>query len=66
MTNSKLTKEQILKIIIKLEKKPENKIRILGDTGITVVGTGLGAVAAGAVATATGATSLYGMKAVKL
>lgn len=61
MTNSKLTKEQILKIIIKLEKKPENKIRILGDTGITVVGTGLGAVAAGAVATATGATSLYGI-----
>jgi hypothetical protein len=61
MTNSKLTKEQLLKIITKLEKKSEDKIRILGDTGITVLGTGLGAVAAGAVATATGATSLYGI-----
>ena len=58
---SKVTKTQLLKLIDDLEKKPEDKGRILGDIGITVVGAGLGVAAAGTVAAAVGATSIFGV-----
>jgi hypothetical protein len=60
-TNSKATKEQLLKMIDQLQKNPEDKVRLLGDTGITIVGAGLGAAAAGTVASAAGATSIFGL-----
>jgi hypothetical protein len=59
--NLKPTKKQLLKMIDSLEKNPQDKIRILGDTGITLVGAGLGAAAAGTVASAAGATSIFGL-----
>ncbi|MBK7004487.1 MAG: hypothetical protein IPH37_04510 [Burkholderiales bacterium] len=61
---SKVTKTQLLKLIDDLEKKPEDKGRILGDIGITVVGAGLGVAAAGSVAAAVGATSIFGVTSV--
>lgn len=60
-TNSKATKEQLLKMIDQLQKNPDDKVRLLGDTGITIVGAGLGATAAGTVASAVGATSIFGL-----
>lgn len=60
-TNSKATKEQLLKMIDQLQKNPDDKVRLLGDTGITIVGAGLGAAAAGTVASAAGATSIFGL-----
>ena len=57
----KVTKEQLLKLICELEKEPNDKIRIMGDAGITLVGAGLGVAAAGAVATVSGATSIAGL-----
>ncbi len=58
---TKVTKKQLLKLIEDLEKKPMDKVRILGDIGITAVGAGLGAAAAGSVAAAVGATSIFGV-----
>ncbi len=60
---SKATKAQLLKLIDDLEKKPEDKGRILGDIGITVVGTGLGVAAASSAAAAVGATTILGSTA---
>ncbi len=60
-TGTKVTKKQLLKIIDDLEKNPHDKGRILGSAGITVLGTGLGAAAAGAIATAAGSTSIFGV-----
>jgi hypothetical protein len=60
-SNSKATKEQLLKMIDQLQKNPDDKVRLLGDTGITIVGAGLGAAAAGTVASAVGATSIFGL-----
>jgi hypothetical protein len=56
----KVTKIQLLKLIDDLEKRPHDKVRILGDVGITVVGAGLGVAAAGTVAAAAGATTILG------
>lgn len=53
-----VTKNQLLKIIDELQENPEDRVRILGDAGITVVGLGLGAAAAGTVATIAGATAI--------
>lgn len=53
-----LTKAQLLKVIDELRKHPEDRVRILGDAGITAMGLGLGAAAAGTVATIAGATSI--------
>lgn len=61
---TKVTKTQLLKLIDGLEKKPEDKGRILGDIGITVIGAGLGAAATGTVATAVGVTSIFGVTSV--
>jgi len=56
-----LTKEQILKAIEQLEKNPHDKLGILADIGIGVVGAG----AAGAAVVAFGGTSvLFGLIAV--
>ena len=58
-TESKVTKQQLLKMIDELEKKPNDKVRILGDAGISLVGAGLGAAAAGTLANIFGRTSIY-------
>ncbi|UNU23744.1 hypothetical protein D0A37_07630 [Microcoleus vaginatus HSN003] len=59
--NKTLTKEQILKAIEELEKNPHDKLGILADIGIGVVGAG----AAGAAVAAFGGTSiLFGLIAV--
>ena len=52
------TKKQLLKVIDDLEASPSDRVRILGDVGITSVGIGLGAAAAGTVATIAGATAI--------
>ncbi len=51
---TKLTKEEILKAIDKLENNPHDKINILADIGIGVVGAG----AAGAAVATFGGTSV--------
>jgi hypothetical protein len=56
----KITKKQIIGMISELEQNPNDKIRILGQTGITLVGAGLGAAAAGTIAGIAGATSIWG------
>lgn len=52
------TKKQLLKVIDDLEASPSDRVRILGDVGITSVGIGHGAAAAGTVATIAGATAI--------
>lgn len=44
-------------MIDELEKKPHDRVRVLGDVGITVVGAGLGWAASGTVASLAGATA---------
>lgn len=56
--NKTLTKEQILKTIEQLEKNPDDKLGILADVGIGVVGAG---AAAGAVAAFGGVPFLFGL-----
>lgn len=58
MTNRKITKKQLLKAIDELEKNPNDRVRILGDLGVSLVGVGLGAAAAGSAAAIAGATSI--------
>lgn len=58
---TKITKEQLLKLIDDLKRKPEDKVRILGDIGITVFGAFLGAAGSGTLAAAAGATSIFGV-----
>ena len=58
---TKVPKEQLLKLTRELEKEPSDKIRILGDAGITLVGAGLGVAAAGTLATIAGASSIVGL-----
>jgi hypothetical protein len=59
--NKSVNKEQILKAIEQLEKNPHDKLGILADIGIGVVGAG----AAGAAVAAFGGTSiLFGLIAV--
>lgn len=53
----KVSKRQLLKMIDELEKQPHDRVRILGDVGITAVGAGLGWAAAGTVASLAGATT---------
>jgi hypothetical protein len=49
----KFTKEQLIKLIEQLEKNPNDRIGILGDAGVTV----LGAAGAGAAAALFGSTT---------
>ncbi|MCV2370230.1 hypothetical protein [Roseateles oligotrophus] len=53
-----VSKKQLLRVIDDLEVAPSDKVRILGDVGITSVGIGLGAVASGTVASLAGATAI--------
>ena len=57
----KPTKEQLVRMIDELEKNPDDKGRILGDIGITVLGVVSGAAAAGTLASVVGATSVWGL-----
>lgn len=55
-----VTRKQLLKAIDELEKNPHDKVRLLGDAGITIVGAGLGYAAVGAIAGTAGVTTLLG------
>lgn len=57
----KVSRKQLLKLIDELENSPRDKLRILGDAGVTAIGAGLGAAAAGSLATAAGVTSIFGV-----
>lgn len=57
-SHREISKEQLLKVIDDLDASPSDRVRILGDLGITSVGIGLGAAAAGTVATIAGATAI--------
>ena len=61
---TKVTKRQLLRLIDQLKKNPDDKGRILGDIGITIIGAGLGAAAAGTLATAAGVTSIFGVTSI--
>lgn len=63
-TNSKVTKQKLIKMIDELEKKPYDKVRILGDSGITIIGAGLGAAAVSTIASTAGCTSVAGVTTV--
>jgi hypothetical protein len=56
--DKKASKAQLLRMIDELESRPKDRVRILGDIGITSVGAGLGAAAASTVAGIVGATSI--------
>jgi len=60
---TKVTKEQLVQAIDNIKKNPYDRVRILGDAGVTILAGGLGAAAAGTVASATGATSIFGLTA---
>lgn len=60
----KVTKTQLLSLIDHLKEEPDDKGRVLGDIGITIVGAGLGAAAAGTLATAAGVTSIFGVTSI--
>ena len=55
---SKVSKKQLLKVIAELERAPHDRVRILGEVGISTLGLGLGAAAAGTVAGIAGVTSI--------
>jgi hypothetical protein len=54
----KVSKKQLLKMIRELERLPQDRVRILGDVGISTLGAGLGAAAAGTVAGFAGVTGI--------
>ncbi len=54
----KVSKKQLLNIIDELARSPHDRVRILGEMGISTLGVGLGAAAAGTVAGIAGATSI--------
>lgn len=56
--DKKISKAQLLRVIDELESRPNDRVRILGDLGITSVGIGLGAAAASTVAGVAGVTSI--------
>jgi len=61
MSETANTKASLLKMIDELERNPNDRIRILGDAGITMLGTALGFAAASTIAAATGVTSIAGI-----
>lgn len=62
-TPPKVTKEQLIQAIDNIRKNPNDRVRILGDAGVTILTGGLGAAAAGTAASAFGATSIFGLTA---
>jgi len=59
----KVSRKQLLKMIDELKKSPNDKFRILGETGFTLAGIGLGAASATTIASAAGATTALGSSA---
>jgi len=55
------TKEQLLKTIDNLKKNPNDRVRILGDGGITILGASLGGMGSGTVAAALGGKAAIGL-----
>lgn len=55
---SKVSKKQLLKVIAGLERAPHDRVPILGEVGVSTLGLGLGAAAAGTVAGIAGVTSI--------
>lgn len=55
------TKEQLLKTIDNLKNNPNDRVRILGDGGITILGASLGGVGSGTVAAALGGKAAIGL-----
>lgn len=53
-----VTKKQLLAAIKSLENRPTDRVRILGDLGITAAGVGAGAAAAGTIAGIAGVTGI--------
>jgi hypothetical protein len=53
-----ISKKQLLNVIDELQRKPGDRVRLLGDLGITTVGGTLGVAAAGTVAALAGATAI--------
>jgi len=62
-TPPKVTKEQLIQAIDNIRKNPNDRVRILGDAGVTILTGGLAAAAAGTAASAMGATSIFGLTA---
>lgn len=58
INNKSISKGQLLKIIDEIQKRPHDRVRILGDIGITTIGMGLGAAGAATAAAAVGATTV--------
>lgn len=58
MKKPKVSKKQLLKMIRELERLPQDRVRILGDVGISTLGAGLGAAAAGTMAGCAGVTGI--------
>lgn len=58
---NRATKKRLLKVIDDLETSPSDRVRILGDVGITSVGAALGAAGAGTLAAAAGATTAFSL-----
>lgn len=57
-SDTKISKRQLLKAIDDLQKNPNDRVRILGDIGITGIGIGLGLAGAGTVAAVAGVTTI--------
>lgn len=53
-----ISKKQLLNIIDEIQRKPNDRVRILGDIGITGIGIGLGAAGAATTAAVVGATTI--------
>lgn len=56
-----LSKTQLLKVIEDIERHPQDRVRILGEAGMGVLGVSLGAAAAGTAAAVAGASSIFGL-----
>ncbi|MBP6422524.1 MAG: hypothetical protein KA271_06510 [Propionivibrio sp.] len=58
MISQTISKKQLLNVIDELQQKPGDRVRLLGDLGITTLGGTLGVAAAGTVAALAGATAI--------
>jgi len=58
MMSQTISKKQLLNVIDELQQKPGDRVRLLGDLGITTLGGTLGVAAAGTVAALAGATAI--------